>query len=115
LSSTARIAALEVLHNRVVEQQAAFSPKYPAGMLDATIAEILTHAQALDAAEVAQEAHKLERISLTRQRIETHTTMWKFAMRVSDAAAIVFDEQPEIRMQFDLPPWRKTKTTEEDS
>lgn len=91
---------MKVLHRRVIANQTALTN---AGMSAATIAAILTNATALDAAEVEQEDYKLERIALTQSRVAVHTAMWKFVTRIAEAAAIVFEEQPEKKAQFAVP------------
>jgi hypothetical protein len=93
------MVALQAMHERVQARMADLSA---VGMGPAQAADLLTAAEALRVAEVAQERFKLERLDLTDHRMTRLTQAWDHARQVASAAEVVYRNDEVSRKLFVL-------------
>lgn len=90
---------LRKMHRTATVHLAALQAK---GLTAAHLQDLLDAADAIQAAELDQEAFKDEIIHLTYQRNLLRTTLWAFAQKVNAAADVVFANEPVKRALFNL-------------
>jgi len=90
-----------VLHNRAKKYETELLAE---GLSAAAIAGVEAQAQAPQAAEVQQEAFKRERLATTRRRVRLQNELTALAQRVSQAARLIWPDEPEKAGLFKVEP-----------